>query len=423
MTAEQYRSARPPWRPATAATADGRSHRLGRPGRGRSRAPAGHRAGQMPAPAGRPAPSAPGRPARPPLARRRRACSPPSLARLAAAAVPLRRPGRCAAAAPAARGAARAAARAPRLYRPGLAARRARRTARALRPRSRGAGAAAGGRTAGPARGLAPCCWLVGTPRRAGCAGRGTVHRCGVAGRGAPALRAGRRRGRRGAALPAALHGTPSTACGPVGRSRPCRRTARPRDGYARSAAVADHRTAGSAPPADRPPARPRRRRGHASGRSSRTPCGRGLPRPRGTSRTPPPLSGCSPSTAARYGWCDAGRAAVRGTGTHAGAARTPVGLRLPSPAPRPPRHPPRQPAQAAARPRRRRRSALLVAAPVLLVCALAVRLSDGPGVVFRQERIGMDGRPFTLLKFRTHRPADEHGGGDPVERRGRRSG
>lgn len=52
---------------------------------------------------------------------------------------------------------------------------------------------------------------------------------------------------------------------------------------------------------------------------------------------------------------------------------------------------------------------ALLVAAPVMAVCALAVRLSDGPGVIFRQERVGRDGRPFTLLKFRTLRPADEH--------------
>ncbi|MEU9604759.1 exopolysaccharide biosynthesis polyprenyl glycosylphosphotransferase [Streptomyces sp. NPDC048057] len=53
--------------------------------------------------------------------------------------------------------------------------------------------------------------------------------------------------------------------------------------------------------------------------------------------------------------------------------------------------------------------AALVVAAPVLAVCALAVRLSDGPGVIFRQERIGLDGRPFTLLKFRTMAPADEH--------------
>jgi exopolysaccharide biosynthesis polyprenyl glycosylphosphotransferase len=50
---------------------------------------------------------------------------------------------------------------------------------------------------------------------------------------------------------------------------------------------------------------------------------------------------------------------------------------------------------------------ALIVAAPVLAACALAVRLSDGPGVIFRQERVGLGGGPFTLLKFRTIKPAD----------------
>ncbi|NUS08288.1 MAG: sugar transferase [Nonomuraea sp.] len=51
----------------------------------------------------------------------------------------------------------------------------------------------------------------------------------------------------------------------------------------------------------------------------------------------------------------------------------------------------------------------LLLVSPVLLVCAVVLRVMDGPGVVFRQERIGKDGRPFTLLKFRTHRPASAH--------------
>ncbi|MGI5454929.1 exopolysaccharide biosynthesis polyprenyl glycosylphosphotransferase [Streptomyces sp. CA-249302] len=50
----------------------------------------------------------------------------------------------------------------------------------------------------------------------------------------------------------------------------------------------------------------------------------------------------------------------------------------------------------------------LLLVSPVLLVCAVWLRVTDGPGVVFRQERIGRNGRPFTLLKFRTHRPVDE---------------
>ncbi|WP_328560548.1 exopolysaccharide biosynthesis polyprenyl glycosylphosphotransferase [Streptomyces coelicoflavus] len=51
----------------------------------------------------------------------------------------------------------------------------------------------------------------------------------------------------------------------------------------------------------------------------------------------------------------------------------------------------------------------LLLLSPLLLACAAALRVLSGPGVLFRQERVGQGGRPFTLLKFRTHRPADEH--------------
>src|SRR5919205_367014 len=44
----------------------------------------------------------------------------------------------------------------------------------------------------------------------------------------------------------------------------------------------------------------------------------------------------------------------------------------------------------------------LVILLPVLLLCALAVRL-DSPGpVLFRQERIGRRGRPFRMLKFRS---------------------
>lgn len=50
----------------------------------------------------------------------------------------------------------------------------------------------------------------------------------------------------------------------------------------------------------------------------------------------------------------------------------------------------------------------LVVAAPVLAACALAVRLEGGPGVLFRQRRIGLGGEEFVLLKFRTLKPADE---------------
>lgn len=51
---------------------------------------------------------------------------------------------------------------------------------------------------------------------------------------------------------------------------------------------------------------------------------------------------------------------------------------------------------------------ALVMATPLLAACALAVRISDGPGVIFRQERVGLGGGPFTLLKFRTLRPENE---------------
>jgi lipopolysaccharide/colanic/teichoic acid biosynthesis glycosyltransferase len=46
----------------------------------------------------------------------------------------------------------------------------------------------------------------------------------------------------------------------------------------------------------------------------------------------------------------------------------------------------------------------LLLLSPVLLCVALAVRLRLGPGVLFRQRRPGLRGRPFTILKFRTMR-------------------
>jgi lipopolysaccharide/colanic/teichoic acid biosynthesis glycosyltransferase len=51
----------------------------------------------------------------------------------------------------------------------------------------------------------------------------------------------------------------------------------------------------------------------------------------------------------------------------------------------------------------------LLLLLPVLLACAVAVRLDSRGPVLFRQERIGRSGRPFTILKLRTmvDRPRD----------------
>ena len=44
----------------------------------------------------------------------------------------------------------------------------------------------------------------------------------------------------------------------------------------------------------------------------------------------------------------------------------------------------------------------LVVAAPVLLVAAVAIKLDDRGPVLFRQERAGRDGRPFRVHKLRT---------------------
>lgn len=46
--------------------------------------------------------------------------------------------------------------------------------------------------------------------------------------------------------------------------------------------------------------------------------------------------------------------------------------------------------------------SALVLLWPVLLVVALAVRLSMGLPVLFRDKRAGFRGKPFTMVKFRT---------------------
>jgi lipopolysaccharide/colanic/teichoic acid biosynthesis glycosyltransferase len=48
----------------------------------------------------------------------------------------------------------------------------------------------------------------------------------------------------------------------------------------------------------------------------------------------------------------------------------------------------------------------LLLAFPVLLAVALAVRISLGTGVVFTQDRVGQGGRPFRIYKFRSMRPS-----------------
>jgi sugar transferase (PEP-CTERM system associated) len=52
----------------------------------------------------------------------------------------------------------------------------------------------------------------------------------------------------------------------------------------------------------------------------------------------------------------------------------------------------------------------LVVAAPFMLLTAIAVRLGSGSPVLYRQERVGDHGRVFTLYKFRSMRQDAEQG-------------
>lgn len=56
---------------------------------------------------------------------------------------------------------------------------------------------------------------------------------------------------------------------------------------------------------------------------------------------------------------------------------------------------------------------ALVVVSPVLAVCAVAIKATSAGPVLFRQERVGLHGRPFTLLKLRTM----THGNDDRIHR------
>jgi lipopolysaccharide/colanic/teichoic acid biosynthesis glycosyltransferase len=47
----------------------------------------------------------------------------------------------------------------------------------------------------------------------------------------------------------------------------------------------------------------------------------------------------------------------------------------------------------------------LLLVLPILLIAAVAVRIEGGPGVIFRQTRVGQHGRHFTLYKLRSLKP------------------
>ena len=58
--------------------------------------------------------------------------------------------------------------------------------------------------------------------------------------------------------------------------------------------------------------------------------------------------------------------------------------------------------------------TALVATAPILISAALAIRAFNGTPVLFRHARPGRGSTPFTLLKFRTMRPAGEGGPHSP---------
>ena len=57
----------------------------------------------------------------------------------------------------------------------------------------------------------------------------------------------------------------------------------------------------------------------------------------------------------------------------------------------------------------------LVLFAPVLVIVAAAVRMALGSPVLFRQQRPGLGGRPFTLIKFRSMRD-ETYGEGRPLD-------
>lgn len=54
----------------------------------------------------------------------------------------------------------------------------------------------------------------------------------------------------------------------------------------------------------------------------------------------------------------------------------------------------------------------ILLFSPLMLFAAIGVRLSSPGPVLFRQERIGLSGRPFTIYKFRSMRVNDKEASG-----------
>ena len=54
---------------------------------------------------------------------------------------------------------------------------------------------------------------------------------------------------------------------------------------------------------------------------------------------------------------------------------------------------------------------AMIIFSPLFLICYIAVKREDGGPAIFKQERIGYGGRPFTIYKFRSMSTSSEEDG------------
>ena len=61
----------------------------------------------------------------------------------------------------------------------------------------------------------------------------------------------------------------------------------------------------------------------------------------------------------------------------------------------------------------------LVVFSPLMLICAFCIRWEDGLPVIYKQERIGLHGKPFYIYKFRSMRIDAEKDGPDLLEIKG----
>ncbi|WP_300902911.1 sugar transferase [uncultured Clostridium sp.] len=63
--------------------------------------------------------------------------------------------------------------------------------------------------------------------------------------------------------------------------------------------------------------------------------------------------------------------------------------------------------------------SGLIILSPVLIICALIIRVNLGSPIFFRQKRIGKDNKEFEMIKFRSMKDAfDKNGNALPDEER-----